>query len=123
MFFIKNFIGTFALLAETGMLFFLLWKVIRYRRREHLIWIGLMLAGRLVSLASMNYYIPLPLPLTARTISAIFNAVNWVGRFINVVGIAALTITISRLISRPEATTERRPTDPAAWPPAPSKPE
>lgn len=116
---IRDFLRALPLLVETGLLFFLLWKVIRYRRREHLLWIGLMLAGRLVNLASLVYYIPLPQHLTARAISAIVNAVNWVGRCIEVAGVAALAVTISRLLSRPEAMGERTLSDPGAWPPPP----
>jgi hypothetical protein len=117
---VRDFLRTLPLMVEAGLLFFLLWKVIRYRRREHLFWISLMLAGRLVTLVSIVYYIPLPQHLTARAISAITNVVNWVGRCIEVAGIAALVMTISRLTSRPEATADRTPSDPGAWPPAPT---
>lgn len=119
---IRDFVRALPLLAETGLLLYLWFKVIGAQKREHLLWIGLMLAGRLVSLVSIIYYVPASLYSAAHNVFVVTTAVNWVGRCIEVVGMAALVKVVSRLILRSDPIS-RPVDDQGTWPPAPGRPQ
>lgn len=113
--------GFAVVLIEIAVLVFLALKVGRLNRREHLVWISLLLVSLSISLGTQFFWLWIgshsPFPTNASAHFAVL--MGQIGVLVRAAGIIALVVTISRVVSAAATSPAVRPADPTAWPPPP----